>query len=157
MKNMGVKTIHFFQWTAGILFLTLFVLIVLRVTLRYFLGISWLWIPDFSRLLFIWIVFIGATVLYARHEHLAMDLFVNKIKPETLKKLAVAQDIVLVFFLFVLITRGAEVAKVRMRIPFDTWDFPTGSAYAAVPVCCTVMLLMTLGRLWDAFKKRSIK
>ena len=142
------------QWLAGILFLTLFFLNILRITLRYFLGVSWLWVPDFSRLLFIWIVFLGTTVLYARREHLEMDYFVEKMKATAREKLSLVRDIALLIFLGILTLKGIEIARVRMRIPFDTWDLPTGYAYIAVPICSVLMLFITLVRFIIYFKER---
>lgn len=142
------------QWLAGTLFLTLFLVNILRITLRYFLGISWLWVPDFSRLLFIWIVFLGTAVLYAREEHLEMDYFINKMKTSLQTKLKVLIDIFLIFFLVILIIKGIEITRVRMRIPFDTWELPTGYAYLAVPACSCLMFVITLVKLVNHFSKR---
>lgn len=142
------------QWLSGILFLTLFLLNTLQITLRYFWGISWLWVPDLSRLLFIWMVFLGTSVLYARHEHLVMDFFVNKMKDTHRKKLNLLMDLVLGGFLAILILKGIEITKVRMRIPFDTWNLPSGYAYIAVPVCSALMLFITLVRFIRYFRER---
>lgn len=142
------------QWLTGVLFLTLFLLNILRITLRYFLGVSWLWVPDFSRLLFIWIVFLGTSVLYARKAHLEMDYFVNKLSDSTRAKLHLIIDLFLTIFLVVLIIKGVEITRVRMRIPFDTWDLPTGYAYIAVPICGTLMLLITIVRFINYFSER---
>jgi len=131
----------------GILFLILFLLNILRIFLRYFLGIAWLWEPDFSRLLFIWIVFIGATVLYVGKGHLLVDYFLNRMKSNTRERMHFIIDLVTIIFLAILVIKGIEVTKVRMRIPFDTWDLPTGYAYMAVPICSVIMILVTLARM----------
>jgi len=36
-----------------------------------------------------------------------------------------------------------------MRIPFDTWDLPTGYAYMAVPICGAIMTAVTLVRMGE--------
>lgn len=142
------------QGVTGLLFLILFLLNILRITLRYFLGVSWLWVPDFSRLLFIWIVFLGTSVLYARKEHLEMDFFVEKMKKANRIKLNLIIDLFLTVFLTVLIIKGIEIARVRMRIPFDTWDLPTGYAYIAIPICSALMLFITIVRFINYFNER---
>ncbi|OQY38491.1 hypothetical protein B6228_04450 [Candidatus Atribacteria bacterium 4572_76] len=110
----------------GVLFITLFLLNILKISLRYFWGISWLWVPDFSRLVFIWAIFLGTSVLYARRA----------------------------IFLFILIIEGFKVSIIRMRIPFDMWNIPTGYAYAAVPVCSAIMFVTTISKLSNDFIKR---
>jgi TRAP-type C4-dicarboxylate transport system permease small subunit len=142
------------EWFAGTLFLALFLLNMLRIFLRYFLGVAWLWEPDFSRLLFIWIVFIGATVLYVEKGHLMVDFFLTRMQPKTRARMHFIIDLVTAIFLVVLVLKGIEVTKVRMRIPFDTWDLPTGYAYMAVPICAAVMIIVTLVRMAEYLRKR---
>jgi TRAP-type C4-dicarboxylate transport system permease small subunit len=41
-----------------------------------------------------------------------------------------------------------------MRIPFDTWDLPTGYAYMAVPICAAIMIIVTLVRMAEYLRER---
>jgi TRAP-type C4-dicarboxylate transport system permease small subunit len=41
-----------------------------------------------------------------------------------------------------------------MRIPFDTWDLPTGYAYIAVPICGAIMIIVTLVRMAEYLRER---
>jgi len=151
MVNYMVKKI---EGLVGILFITLFLLNILRIGLRYFLGVSWLWVPDFSRLIFIWAVFLGASVLYAKREHLKMDFFVNKMRESTWEKLTLFIDLCLAIFLAILIIEGFKISKIRMRIPFDMWGIPTAYAYTAVPICSAIMFIITINRLINEIIKR---
>jgi TRAP-type C4-dicarboxylate transport system permease small subunit len=63
-------------------------------------------------------------------------------------------DLMTLIFLAVLVLKGVEVTKVRMRIPFDTWDLPTGYAYVAVPVCGAIMIIVTLIRMAEYLLER---
>ncbi len=157
MKSWIIRAAESLEWFAGILFLTLFLLNILRIFLRYFLGVAWLWEPDFSRLLFIWIVFIGATVLYAGKNHLVVDYFLARVQPITRERMHFMIDLVTAIFLVVLGLNGIEVTKVRMRIPFDTWDLPTGYAYIAVPICSAIMIIVTLVRMAQYLRERRKK
>jgi TRAP-type C4-dicarboxylate transport system permease small subunit len=154
MKSWITGAIGRLEWLAGALLLTLFLLNMLRIFLRYFLGVAWLWEPDLSRLLFIWIIFIGATVLYVGNGHLGVDYFLNRMQPGTRKRMLFVIDLVTLIFFTVLVVKGVEITKVRMRIPFDTWDLPTGYAYMAVPVCGALMMMVTLVRMADFLPQR---
>ena len=154
MKSRVMRAVESLEWFAGGLFLLLFLLNILRIFLRYFLGIAWLWEPDFCRLLFIWIVFIGATVLYVGKGHLAVDYFLNRMKSKARERMHFLIDLITVIFLAALVLKGIEVTKVRMRIPFDTWDLPTGYAYMAVPICSLIMIIVTLVRMTEYLRER---
>ncbi len=154
MQKMVDYMVKKIEWLVGVLFVTLFLLNILRIGLRYFWGVSWLWVPDFSRLIFIWAIFLGASVLYARREHLEMDFFVNKMKESMWEKLSLFIDLSMTNFFIILIFEGFKISKIRMRIPFDMWDIPTGYAYAAVPICSALMFIMTINKLINDFIKR---
>jgi TRAP-type C4-dicarboxylate transport system permease small subunit len=154
MKSWMVRAVGSLEWFTGTLFLVLFLLNILRIFLRYFLGVAWLWEPDFSRLLFIWIVFVGATVLYIGKGHLMVDFFSTQMKSKTRERMRLMIDLVTAIFLAILALKGIEVTKVRMRIPFDTWDFPTGYAYMAVPICSVIMILVTVIRMAGYLSER---
>jgi TRAP-type C4-dicarboxylate transport system permease small subunit len=154
MNPWMIRAVSSLERITGALFLILFVLNTLRIFLRYFLGIAWLWEPDFSRLLFIWIVFIGATVLYVGKGHLVIDFFLDRMRQNNRERMHFIIDLVTTLFLFVLVLKGIEVTRVRMRIPFDTWDLPTGYAYVAVPICGAIMILITLVRMAEYLLER---
>jgi TRAP-type C4-dicarboxylate transport system permease small subunit len=154
MKSWIVRAVGRLEWVTGVLFLALFILNMLRIFLRYFLGVAWLWEPDFSRLLFIWIIFIGATVLYVGKGHLVVDYFLNRLQPKPRERMHFMIDLMTAIFLVVLVLKGIEITKVRMRIPFDTWDLPTGYAYMAVPICAAIMIIVTLVRMAEYLRER---
>lgn len=138
------------EGVAGVIFLILFSLGIVRIAMRYLAGAAWIWLPDFSRLLFIWVVFIGASVLVARNEHLVMDFFVARMKPAAARKLGMVIRFCELAFFAVMLVGGVRIVEVRMRIPFDTWDFPTGWAYLAVPVCAVFMIVFSVNTMMQS-------
>jgi TRAP-type C4-dicarboxylate transport system permease small subunit len=147
MDKLFTRLLTCVQISTGICFTALLILNILRILLRNFIGITWFWIPGFSRMVFIWTVFLGTTALYATDDHLIMDFFVNKMLPETKRKLSIIIHFVFLIFVCLLIIYGFYVFQVRMRIPYTSWNFPTGYAYLAVPVCGTLLLLFCLNKL----------
>lgn len=137
---------------AGVLFGALFLVTVLNIVLRNLGGIAWLWIPGITKLLFIWTVFIGAAVLYQRHDHLVMDFFVSKLKASSKRILNIVSNGVFMVFLIVLIVYGVLIVEVRMGIPFETWRLPTGYAYLAAPVSAILMTFFCTNKLLRLWK-----
>ncbi len=149
MKKVIETILNTLKLISGLLLLTIFFLYIINIALRYFLGNSWLWIPDFTRLLFIWTVFTGTTYMYGKKGHLVMDFFVSKMRDKRKKMLRFIIDLFQMVLMMILIIKGIEITKTRMRIPFATWDFPTGYAYAAVPICSFIMLVISIHRVTD--------
>lgn len=151
IDRLFAKLLKGVQISAGIFFTLLFTVNILRILLRNFFGITWFWIPGFSRLVFIWTVFLATTALYVTDDHLIMDFFINKMQPGRKRKLHIFINFVFLVFVLVLITYGFMVFQVRMRVPYTSWNFPTGYAYLAVPVCGILMLFFCLNKLRGLF------
>ncbi|MEX2543151.1 MAG: TRAP transporter small permease [Trueperaceae bacterium] len=141
------------EWVMTLSFVALFLVNLLNIVLRNIAGIAWLWIPGFSRLVFIWLVFLGIAAAYRRAAHLDIDFFLLRMKPRVRLLTLMGINLVLIPFFVILLVYGLDVAQVRMRVPFDTWQVPTGYAYLAVPVCAVLLLLYCGERLVKLVKE----
>ncbi len=138
---------------AGILFLLLFIVNIVQILNRYLFGISFLWIPDLTRLLFVWVVFLGGAAAYIRGQHLMIDFVKNKLSEKAIKGVDALIDLGMAAFLILLIEKGIRMSLVRLNIPYDAWEVPTATAYVAVPVACMIMLVATFSRRLSAWKR----
>jgi TRAP-type transport system small permease protein len=145
------RALDAFAWllehVVALAFAALFAITVLNIVLRNVAGVAWLWIPAVSRLLFIWIVFLGIAAALRRNEHLVVDYFQRRMPPRLRKAVITGIHLVSLPFFAMLYVFGRDLARVRMRIPFDTWQIPTGWAYLAVPVAAVILIVFTLERL----------
>jgi TRAP-type transport system small permease protein len=137
----------FLEHVVALAFAALFAVVVLNIVLRNLAGIAWLWIPAAARLLFVWIVFLGVAAAARRNEHLVVDFFQRRMPPRLQKAVVFGIHLASLPFFAMLLVYGLQVARVRMRVPFDTWQFPTGWAYMAVPVAAVILIVFTLERL----------
>ena len=131
----------------ALLFVALFLVTMLNIVLRNVGGVAWMWIPALSRLTFIWIVFLGITVAYRRGDHLVVDALVKRLGGRARKAVTLVTHGLLLPFAVMLFVYGREIALVRMRVRFDTWHWPTGWAYMAVPFAAAILLAFVLERL----------
>ncbi len=124
----------------------------LNILLRNVLGVSWLFVDGLLRLMFIWMVFLGTSALYYRNDHLVMDFFQGRMPARMRSAVVLAGEFLFLAVLAVLVGYGIEVTRVRMEIPFETWDVPTGYAFLAVPVCAAVMAVFCIHRIHGRLK-----
>jgi uncharacterized phosphosugar-binding protein len=89
------RALDAFAWllehVVALAFAALFAITVLNIVLRNVAGVAWLWIPAVSRLLFIWIVFLGIAAALRRNEHLVVDYFQRRMPPR-LRKAVITGD-----------------------------------------------------------------
>ena len=135
------------QFLAGVAFVAVFSVNLMRIVLRNLIGTTWFWIDGFSRLAFIWMVFLGATALYAANDHLVMDFLLDRVQPAARRALKLFTDLVFFGFTLVLVYYGYLVFVARLGIPYTYWNVPTGYAYLAVPVNGVLMGLYSLRKL----------
>lgn len=147
LKRILDGTATILEWVVATTFIALFLVTILNIVLRNVGGVALLWIPGFMRLMFVWTVFLGIAAVFRRGDHLVADLLVQRLPTRARIVVVTLIHLALLPFFGVFLHYGLQVAEVRMRVPFDTWDFPTGWAYMAVPVSAIFLLAFTLERL----------
>ncbi len=133
----------------GAALLGIFLLNMYQVAGRYLFGIGAVWIPDVTRFLFIWMVFLGTALMHLRGKHLVID-FVRVRLPLGLRR---ATELVITVAMLgmacILLGVGWRIMLIRMDIPYTGWEIPTGYAYLAVPVAALLVGLTSLINLWE--------
>jgi TRAP-type C4-dicarboxylate transport system permease small subunit len=126
-----------------------FLLNLYQVGGRYLFGIGEVWIPDLTRLLFIWMVFLGTALMHLRKKHLVID-FVQLHLPGSLRRVAEAcVSAGMLGLAGVLVVAGWRIAQIRMDIPYTGLEIPTGHAYMAVPIAAALMAVTDLAALLE--------
>jgi TRAP-type C4-dicarboxylate transport system permease small subunit len=139
----------------GFDFLVLFVLNMGQIISRSFLGVSSVLIPDISRFLFIWLVFLGAASIYMHRQHLVIEFLVTKLSVRLQQRLATMIQVFMAAFFLILIRYGWRIMMIRMDILYTGWEIPTGYAYLAVPVSATLMFVITIAHLLGLRRENS--
>lgn len=153
LKNLAEKIEYLVEYLAGFLFLLIFLINIYQVFIRYFMSSSYAWVPDISILLLNWVIFLGGSVAFYNHDHLRLDLLLNKLNNK--------KEFILDLFLFVLkislfvtmIIYGYQVASVRMGIYLTGISIPSGYIYIAVPVGGLLMLFFQVVHIIEDFDK----
>ena len=140
----------------GVALLAIFFLNMYQVGGRYLFGVGAVWIPDVTRLLFIWMVFLGTALMHLRRGHLVID-FVQVRLPDRLRHATEALISASMLALAgLLVVVGWRIMQIRMDIPYTGWEIPTGYAYLAVPVAASLIGLTSLADLWERLQGRDL-
>jgi TRAP-type C4-dicarboxylate transport system permease small subunit len=130
-------------WVAGAAFIVIFAVNLAQIALRPVSG-GWVWANDLSRLLFAWMVMLGAAAAYGRYDHIVAGFLVERFSPAWQRVMAVVVRAVELLVAFVLLISGLQVAGTRMQIEYIQLGVPTGWAFLSVPVLGAIMLLLAL-------------
>lgn len=134
------RTVEVVTWTlCGALVL----LVSANVFARYVLETGWLWAEEASRLIFVWMVFLGAYVALRRRQHMAIDFVAARLPARGRAALATATRLSVLLFLVVLVWSGTGLVRTTLDLGRTTPILGISAAwgYLAVPVAGLLMLL----------------
>ena len=133
----------------GTALMAIFLLNVYQVGGRYLFGVGAVWIPDVTRLLMIWMVFLGTALLHLRGRHLVIDFIQVRLPARTRRATELAITVAMLGMACILLRAGWSIMQIRMDIPYTGWEVPTGYAYLAVPVGALLIGLTSVANVWE--------
>jgi TRAP-type C4-dicarboxylate transport system permease small subunit len=120
---------------------------VAAVWWRYVLNAPLAWPEQVSRILFVWMTFVGAAVLYRERLHVAIDMLVLML-PRTGRLVAMwAVDGTILLFNVVLLIYGLKLSLDTLPQTFGALDISPATFYFAAPVAAAMMIFFFLERL----------
>ena len=103
-----------------------------QVLSRYILSSPSSFTDEFAGFLLIWVGVLGAAYVTGQKEHLAIDLLIQKSKPETQTKLLVViNSLIALFAIFVMIVGGSWLMITRFQLGVNSaaLHLPLGYVY----------------------------
>lgn len=135
------------RWLVRLLGCVLAVIVgimLLAVWTRYVDNDPVAWSEQLSRILFVWITFLGAAVLYRRGYHLAVTYFLDLLPPPLRWWVRLVNQLSLVALFAILLVYGSELAWNNLGQTFGALDITPSSFYFAAPVSAALMLFFSL-------------
>ena len=126
--------------------------VFLGVFSRYVLARTFTWYDEIARLLFVWIVFLGAAVGVKRGVHFRLHLLVDRF-PRALQQATVIFGVLVVMgFGWILIQQGWKLVELGQFQQTPVMGLSKQYVYASVPVGGALVILFSLGHLWRALR-----
>ncbi|GGB45828.1 TRAP transporter small permease protein [Lentibacillus populi] len=151
--NRFVKELEKVQLTLGVIFLSIFfIVIMIQITTRH-LGIPVIWTGELANYSFIWAIFMGAAVMVNRREHFNFDFFLKRLKGKARILLSIFNDLVLILFTIAIFYYGIQVVQ-------KFWDYnwtalpemKMGYVWLSIPIMGGTMIIYTLSHLVNHVK-----
>lgn len=123
---MIVRGLKFFTCT---LFVVLLFVLIWQVFSRYVLKDPSTVTEELSRLLLVWLGTSGTALGFLTREHLAFDLFVQKQKPKTQKRMQELADLGVIFFGLIMLVGGGFLFWTKLSLEHTTAVLKIPSAW----------------------------
>lgn len=122
----------------GVLVIVLFS----EVISRYFLNFPIMWAGELGRYLFIWIVYLGASVAITKRKHIIVGFIAEKLPPKIRYYLELLIHFFMIVFFFFIFYYGIQYAWKYMDYPaFSIKQIRMGWVYLAAPVGMFLMII----------------
>lgn len=118
-----------------ILFAVLVCVTVWQVFTRQILDDPSTWSEELSKILFVWLSFIGSAFLFGERGHIAVDFVARKFPPAGQKALAAFVQVAIVFFALVAMIWGGYLASsIAWNQNLTALPFTIGWVYVIIPI-----------------------
>lgn len=134
-----IKIINFL---IGFLLSSMVIIVFLNVIFRYFLKNSIAWSEEVSRMMLIWLVFLGAIMAYINNEHLGLDILIKAFHKRIARLLTILADILIMYALAIVLIGGIQMTSDSFASGWVSSAVPVlyGYVYLIVPISAFLML-----------------
>ena len=131
--------------------LATFLVVLLEVVSRYIFHHSIAWGGEVCTTLLVWITFVGGAVALLDNGHMCVDLVMNMISSQGVKKfLGCIGSVGMLAFAVCGAYGGWKLAMRTWNMTTTTLQIPAGILYLAFPVGCALIALVCLRRIFTA-------
>lgn len=125
----------------------------ISVFYRYVLNYPLSWSEEITRLMIVWLSFVGAYMAMRENKHIGFDLLISKFSPKAQALVALIGYFLQLGFLIVLFWEGISFSREFLNVGMPYTNLPIGWLYYSVfPVSGALMILQTFLSLKDLWK-----
>ena len=144
MKRINRVLVTLETCAAGALVITVCVVVLLQVLMRYLFATPNPWSEELSRFAFIWVSLLGASLAVEHRAHFGFDQVTKKLNPETRRAVERSAWAVVLAFSLVLIATGIALMDLTLGERSPALNLPIALVYAAAPVSGLLMAIHLL-------------
>ncbi len=142
------RTETIIEWLVVALFISLVLLGAMQVFFRYVVGSSLVWSEEVSKIIFFYIIYLGASIAIRSNSFATVD-YLYQFFPSKLKKYVdILIWLMVVLFLILIVVLGTQITLNTMSQITPALEMPQAVVYAAVPIGSIVMCLASISLLY---------
>lgn len=107
------------------------------------------WADELARMLFIWLIFMGAAAAFARYEHIAVDILVRRLPPRAAHMLYLLQHVIITLLMGVIIWGGVLVIT-RASSQTAILNVPWNLINVSLVLCAIFIAAVAIWRAWQS-------
>ncbi|MGE4354568.1 MAG: TRAP transporter small permease [Oscillospiraceae bacterium] len=141
LNTVIYRGFYILRAVAALCLLTIVVIITAGIITRYLFDKPFTWTEELSTLLFIWLAFLGAAVVSAKRNHVAVDFITEKFPPSMRKAIYIVTS-VLIMILLAIMFIGSIILMPTMTHKTVALQIPRYYNYIPIMIASFYMLLV---------------
>ena len=129
--------------------------VFLGVFSRYVLRSTFTWYDEIARLLFVWMVFLGAAVGVRQAGHFRLHLLVDRFPAGLRRAAEIVGELAIMLFGAVLIQQGWKLVELGQFQQTPVMGLSKRYVYASMPAGGVLIILYSLPHLWRTLSGRA--
>ena len=151
MKEFSAKFDRIFteviEWFLAIAFAVMVILVFVNVCGRYILGKGITESEEIARMLFVWLTYVGAVLVFKTKGHVMVDILLVFLHGVPRKIVDIIGNLLLGTILAVTFYYSLNLIKANLNLLSPLMKFPMYIVEGIIPVCFLIMLIMNVFHL----------
>jgi len=145
------------DFLAVVLFLVMFGVIVLQITLRYVFNHPLVWTDELAQYLFVWVSFLGWTMATRKRIHIGINVVADRLPPRARRALHALWCIATIAFAVILLVVGVTITYRNGDVRMVSLDFAFWPVYLAVPFAALFLVVYGIRDLIEIVRRGDIE
>lgn len=133
------------------------VVLFIQVILRFVFNSPMMWPEEFARIMFVWIVYIGAPVVIKNHANIEVDYFVQYLSVKVRRYLKVTLFIIVSVFLLFVAYQGAIMVHDHFKMKAYTMPISQAIWYIPIVLGFIMMAINTIRVIPDILSGKDLE
>lgn len=136
------------EYVAVVLLCLMTAMVFAQVALRFLLGLGFSWLDEIARILFVWVVFLGAVVAMHRGLHIRVEAGLSVLPVRWRQGATIFGDLVLFVFCMLMAWHGIELVYSTTELSFrlPATNVSMFYPYLIMPVSFVLQAIRLAGR-----------
>jgi len=148
MKQLVPRLEHLVEWLMALALAIMVVLVFGNVMLRYLFNTGIAAAEEVARLMFVWLIFLGAILALRRHAHLGVEIVQARLPLKARRICAVISHLLMLYGLWLFLYGSWTQTVIGLDTYSTVLHYPTAFMASAGLVCSLSMMLIVALNLW---------
>ncbi len=148
MKPLIFRSERIVEWLMALALAIMVVLTFGNVVLRYAFNTGIDWAEELSRLMFVWLIFLGSILALRQRAHLGVEILQAALPPALRRVSAIISHVLILYALWLFLAGSWKQTIIGLHTYSTVMHYPNAFMAAAGLVCSASMLLIVGVNFW---------